>query len=111
LALMGTEWFTGSAIPAPRGSDQEAANARLGTARVVRRAALREQCPPPPLHEVGPNRPPPALKRHMLTQDGQWLAWLFDYLGLWPAIDRNPDRTGAVRDCGPMSKRPRRSGE
>lgn len=108
---MATDWFTGSAMPATRGSDQEAANARLGAARVVRRVALREHCPPPPHHEVGPNRPPPALNRYMLTQDGQWLAYLLDYLGLWPDTDRNPDPAGAVSDCGPMSTRPRRGGE
>lgn len=104
---MGTEWFV-SAVPAPRGSEAETARARLGSARVVRRAALRDDCPPPPLHEAGPNRPPPARNRHALSQDGQWLAYLFDYLGLWPDTDRNPGPTTGVRDCGPMAKRPRR---
>jgi hypothetical protein len=108
---MATDWFIGSSEPVPRGSDQEAANARLGAARVVRHAAVRAHCPLPPRYEVGPRRAPPAPDRLKLTQDGQWLAYLLDYLGLWPETDRNPGPTGAVRHCGPISRRPRQGGE
>jgi hypothetical protein len=105
------EWLTGDTVPDPRGSVEQADQARLGAARVVRHAAVRDACPAPPLYEVGPRRAPPAPDRLKLTQDGQWLAYLLDYLGLWPDTDRNPKPRASVRGVGPMDERPRRTRE
>ena len=102
-------WFDGiiPVAPVAPGTPEETDKARLGAARVVRRSTELGACPIPPLHEVGPNHPPPAANRAELSQDAQWLAYLFDYLGLWPETARNRHQAKRVRDCGPMSKRPR----
>lgn len=84
------EWLDGAyvtVLSAP-GTCEEADLARKYCARLVARAwadkTLPLSCPPPGTWEVGPDRPPPAINREALSIRAQWLAYLFDYLGLWP---------------------------
>lgn len=104
---MTTTWFSGAApmgLPGP-GTPEEADAARLSCARLVRRAwaaqTLPLSCPPVPPHEVGPNRPTPVPDREALPIQAQWQAYLYDYLGLWPAAQQEP-RRASVGDCGPL---------
>lgn len=84
------EWFDGAdkiLLVAP-GTRAEADQARRYCARLVERAwadrTLPLSCPLPGTWEVGPDRPPPAGNRENLSIRVQWLAYLFDHLGLWP---------------------------
>lgn len=104
-------WFDGIVPVAPvaPGTLEEADRARLGAARLVRRAAELPACPDyfdGKTHVC--DHPAPCARRAALSSDAQWLTSLFDCLGLWPDTSRNQPQAKAVRDCGPMSPGPRR---
>lgn len=112
--MISHSWFDG-AVPCGMGTGVKdtpdiKAQARLGTARLVRWTAKAladkgQEMPPCPsrpcaLRQYKCKHPVPCDRRSALSVQAQWVAYLYDHLGLWPD-ERNPPRAIDVKSCEP----------